>query len=317
MALRPWQLAVALGCVLGCAHDLDSLSAGGAAADDGDRPPPGDGDGDDAPPGGDGDVAPPGDGDGDDDDPPPGDGEGVVDLEPCLPCEELGPFADELGLSSCCRGDGRLECGVRFAGAAGCAPRMVPGVPDAACPGVGAAAMQLDGCCRPDGECGFDADLLGVGCIARTQAPEAAGGPYAAIACDYSCEQDGDCAGLVGEWSCVPTGDERGGLCLEHCQRDANCEGADRVCAVTRDPAGGPSVSLCIPPQGRGEPGGACEAANDCTHGVCVQTSSAGTPYCSQLCATRGDCPWDGGRCITSELPGADGSLQEFSICVM
>jgi len=73
-----------------------------------------------------------------------------------------------LTLGGCCMGD---VCGVQMDVpstvlpiAGGCQPRNQPGSYNPSCGSFSTPAGTLSGCCRPDGTCGVDLGIIGVGC---------------------------------------------------------------------------------------------------------------------------------------------------------
>jgi hypothetical protein len=80
------------------------------------------------------------------------------------------------GPMGCCVEDSK--CGVTQEGLFGsgfCAEQGQVGEPDTDCPDeqadiMGLVTVDLIGCCRSDGKCGINLDLIGVGCVERTEA---------------------------------------------------------------------------------------------------------------------------------------------------
>lgn len=78
-----------------------------------------------------------------------------------------------LTLPACCIGP---SCGVQMdivAGAVpvygGCQPPNQPGAIDSSCPSIASpVGGTIPGCCRSDGTCGIDLDVIGMGCSARS-----------------------------------------------------------------------------------------------------------------------------------------------------
>jgi hypothetical protein len=99
----------------------------------------------------------------------------------CGPCEDV--MREGYRFAGCCLADG--TCGVDASFAAewagnsdrtlgisgGCQPRDQLGVPDGACNSQQAGVDLLPGCCRPDGTCGVDLDILHLGCVQAVALP--------------------------------------------------------------------------------------------------------------------------------------------------
>jgi hypothetical protein len=320
-SLRPvagWGFALLLASSA-CTHDLDKLRSdrssglrdagpsGSGSGGSGGRSNVGDGGGGS---GGRGDAGTDAGGEG-------GSGGSEAPADTCEPCPELSSTATELELRSCCRGVGASECGFTFGASTLCLPGSVPGQADAACSGVTAGGMQLDGCCRPDGRCGLDATATGLGCVAREVISEHLGaGTAAAVACRYECETDAECNVVPGGFVCAedPAGDER--FCANECSRDRDCPTElEQVCAFANDFAMNRVLAICRPAVGGVEPGSVCEAAEDCVHGVCLAVTNR-EPYCTEFCRTHADCADDRPTCFESNIARPDGgTAQEFSIC--
>lgn len=65
-----------------------------------------------------------------------------------------------------------------------CAP---PPMPDPRCPMVSVLGMSMASCCAPNGMCGLDASLLGMGCVDYATASASTGGLIMTpppVACD-------------------------------------------------------------------------------------------------------------------------------------
>jgi DNA-binding beta-propeller fold protein YncE len=82
-------------------------------------------------------------------------------------CSQLDDTATFLGAGQCCTDKG--QCGAQFGGE--CQPRDQIGVADHACPTERVASVRADGCCRTDNRCGVDLSSIGMGCVAREDAP--------------------------------------------------------------------------------------------------------------------------------------------------
>jgi hypothetical protein len=295
-----------------CRHDLDKLRRGTEPGlrdnDDGGRGGSGSGSGS-----GGGDA--PRDGGG-------GDSGSDAAMPPvedaCEPCPELTAQAMQLGLRPCCRGLAAAECGLTFGGGNLCLPRDAPGQPDTECMAITTGGMRLPGCCRPDGRCGVMAGATELGCVVRDQALAGMGSESSApIACRYECETDDECNVLPGGFACAehPLDGER--FCADVCARDGDCsEELGHVCAFANDFAMDRVLAICRPSVGDVQPGETCATAEDCAHGVCVRVQG-GTPYCSQLCRTAGDCPAGQSTCAGSNIsrPSGTGDMLRFSIC--
>jgi DNA-binding beta-propeller fold protein YncE len=91
-------------------------------------------------------------------------------------CAPLGPTERFLGAGQCCTS--RNECGAFFAG--GCLARDQHGTRDSACPNERVGTISATGCCRTDGRCGLDLSRVGMGCVAREEAP---GSSFARVTC--------------------------------------------------------------------------------------------------------------------------------------
>lgn len=84
-------------------------------------------------------------------------------------CPPLGFAAGFVGVTECCTSTG--QCGGNLQG--NCIELDQPGEPSPDCPPVSIMGRQLDGCCRPDGQCGADdGGAIGFGC---TVVPGASG----------------------------------------------------------------------------------------------------------------------------------------------
>jgi DNA-binding beta-propeller fold protein YncE len=82
-------------------------------------------------------------------------------------CSQLGDTATFLGVGQCCTSKG--ECGAALGGQ--CEARDQHGSADRACASERVAGIRADGCCRTDNRCGVDLSTLGMGCVAREEAP--------------------------------------------------------------------------------------------------------------------------------------------------
>jgi DNA-binding beta-propeller fold protein YncE len=82
-------------------------------------------------------------------------------------CSQLDDTATFLGVGQCCTSNG--ECGAALGGQ--CQARDQHGTADRACASERVANIRADGCCRTDNRCGVDLSTLGMGCVAREEAP--------------------------------------------------------------------------------------------------------------------------------------------------
>lgn len=238
----------------------------------------------------------------------------------CGPCDELSGNAKTLGLRSCCRGPLGDECGLTIGDAMLCLPRMVPSQENAACTEVRVlGGMTLAGCCRPDGRCGVVAHGSGLGCVAREElGPVVSGTPPNSIPCDYSCEADEDCRGVLRGLVCAETPDHTARVCSVACQRDADCaRGQGLLCGLSADEAMGRVLAICRTPLGDLVPGDNCSRAEDCLHGICSQPKDGTPPFCSQLCRIDTDCKVGFRDCMPTDMDGKDAGMgQNFSVCL-
>ena len=238
----------------------------------------------------------------------------------CEPCDPPSEVAKTLGLRSCCRGVLRDECGLTFGEGTFCLPRMVPGQDNAACEGLRMGDRMLRGCCRPDGRCGVVAEGIGLGCIAREEvAPVLGPGATApaAVACEYSCEDDSECEGPFRGLQCAASLDQTRHYCAQTCGRDADCpRGSGTLCSLTGDSSMKRVQAICTEPVGDAEPGGTCTRTDDCAHNICGRL--AGEPnFCSQLCKGPSDCRAGYKSCEESNYGSAadGGMVQKFFVC--
>lgn len=106
-----------------------------------------------------------------------------------------------LTVQGCCVEGGDNVCGVM--GDMGCLEQSMPGELDEACPPVNVdvmgMAIELGGCCKPTGMCGFDFGVLGIGCLEREEAAMMTTMgmtlPDAGLIMSVSCGDSGDDAG--------------------------------------------------------------------------------------------------------------------------
>jgi hypothetical protein len=233
----------------------------------------------------------------------------------CEPCERLSAPATQLGLRSCCRGATNAECGLTFRDGTLCLPRAVAGQPDTECGSANSGDMKLEGCCRPDGRCGVAATVFGLGCVARDELPANLGGATQSKACTYECEVDADCNMGLSGLRCVENADRDGRYCAVECERNQDCKQLGHVCALTNDVGMDRVLAVCRPPVGSAAPGEFCSAATDCVNGVCLAIQGQ-TPYCSQLCRNKPDCPAGSAACFQSNIQSpVTQRPQPFSIC--
>jgi hypothetical protein len=102
----------------------------------------------------------------------------TLNLPPIMGFEITPELIADMGYApmGCCVDE--TKCGVTqemLFGGGFCAEQDQPGEPDTECPSESASVMglitiPLEGCCRPDTKCGVNLDLIGVGCVERTQA---------------------------------------------------------------------------------------------------------------------------------------------------
>ena len=235
----------------------------------------------------------------------------------CEPCDEPSDAAMELGLVSCCHGGRRDQCGLAVDDGETCFALDVVGEEDASCPPVGPMGARHDGCCRVDGRCGARFEMLGLGASSR-RLPDAIAPRADAIACEFACAEDVDCAGAPGVTTvCIPhrlQADDR--HCAIECQRDEDC--ADGlVCALSPDVAKDRLVAFCQEPDGDREPNEDCTAANQCVHGACLQLTGQATAQCSEFCESDMECPEDRPFCVGSSIgrPSGEGDPIDFDVC--
>ena len=67
-------------------------------------------------------------------------------------------------LPPCCPPDTANECGAIVVMAGSACFTATPGVADPRCPAVQVSPVSLPGCCRPNGMCGVDVSVIGLGC---------------------------------------------------------------------------------------------------------------------------------------------------------
>ena len=73
-----------------------------------------------------------------------------------------------LTLPACCPMGEMNACGGTVAQAGGACITATPGTPDSSCPAITGQAIPLPGCCRPNGLCGINFSILGLGCTDPT-----------------------------------------------------------------------------------------------------------------------------------------------------
>jgi hypothetical protein len=302
--------ACVLALVAGCTHDLKALRSKydtGGVRDSGAQSHLGDGGGSGPDAGTAGGGGSSGTG-----------GKGALSPSACEPCADLPDAGAGVQLRTCCRGTGNKECGLTFGQGNLCLPRMSPGQMNSVCPAVHQAGMMLDGCCKPDARCGLDATGLGLGCVAREEILLQLGAAKAdAVACQYDCATDADCASAPGGFVCTEDpadATHKHRICVNDCQRDQDCI-KGHVCALGRDVAMDRMIAFCQPPVGKAQPGAYCSGAQDCVNAVCL--TLAGMPgFCTELCANDPDCPAERANCFVSTIqtPSKTGK-QMFRIC--
>jgi len=103
-----------------------------------------------------------------------------------------------LMVQGCCTDNADNPCGVMAE--QGCVQQAQPGEPNDACPSVNVdvmgQAIELAGCCKPEGLCGFDFGVLGIGCMEREEAAMSnvmgMSLPDAGMIMSISCDAGGD-----------------------------------------------------------------------------------------------------------------------------
>lgn len=320
--------AAVLASGVGCTHDLDALRSGsegggGAGGEGGSGATGGGGGGTDAGAGGTGagtGGADAGGGSG---------GTSAALSNACEPCTMLPMFAQDLGLSRCCRGAGNEECGVSLDDGALCIAPMLEGRNDAMCPdAVGPMDTMLPGCCRPDGYCGLSLAAIDLGCIRRDQFPDSNLGGGEPIMCRFPCSGDSQCR-EVPDHICVEDQadpDPAPRFCAHDCDHDGDCEDG-LVCAITNNEAADRVDSYCQAPIGALGPGSVCDSPTDCRHGLCASLGgSAGANTCAELCGGPADCPADRPVCFPGKIlipskkdtppdQQTQDDFQQFGIC--
>jgi hypothetical protein len=235
--------------------------------------------------------------------------------DPCQPCTEPSAAAKAAGLSSCCWGLRKEKCGLTFGGTSDtCLPMAVPGQASDLCPSGRKGVLQLDGCCRPDAHCGFNATVFGLGCVTRSDVPASViGADIKAISCEYTCSTDDNCSGVTDHVCAESPGNASKRVCVHECQRDADCP-TDQVCALTNDVGMDRVLAFCQAPLTDVAPGQACASADDCAQGVCLMNKRV----CTQLCKSKTDCPTERPTCATAGIqrPSHTGDPIKFSICL-
>ena len=238
----------------------------------------------------------------------------------CEPCDDVPDAAAPFMLRSCCRGVSNRECGLTVGDGTLCLARMVPGQSDTACASVRQpSGTQLDGCCRPDGRCGLQADAFQLGCVARDEILPALGALRAEpVPCDYECTVDSDCAAAAGHFVCAedPKDDTRKHrICVNDCRHDLDCP-KDQVCAIANDLGMNRVLAFCQAPIGMGEPGDRCASPLDCAHGVCLRFPNNPNSLCSRFCTGGAECPAKLPACVEGYIDRPDGGPQQtFQTC--
>jgi hypothetical protein len=235
--------------------------------------------------------------------------------DPCQPCTDPSTAAKAVGLSTCCYGLRNEKCGLKFGGAAAlCLPLSTPGQANDVCPSGKKNGVSLDGCCRPDGHCGYMATLFGLGCVTRNDIPASViGSDVMPIACDFTCTTDAQCGVITNHVCAESPADASRRICEHSCQRDDDCP-KDQVCALTNDVGMDRVLAFCQAALTDVAPGQPCNSASDCAQGVCLMNKHV----CTQLCASASDCPAERPSCATAgiERPSHTGNPVKFSICL-
>lgn len=249
------------------------------------------------------------------------DGTGGSDVQqmsgdPCLmSCDDPSTEAMNAGLMDCCYGIRKDKCGLNFGKDKVCLPPAAPGRPDDTCPGARKGAMQFAGCCRPDARCGFQADALGLGCVARDDLPTTlVGAAITSMPCDFPCMGDAQCSVAGSTYKCGPNpiADGPAHICVQTCERDADCP-RDQVCALTNDKSENRVLAFCQAQLTDKAPGEVCSSADECAQGVCLMNATV----CTQLCKFQSDCPSERPICYKAPIERPDGGMaQEFGACV-
>jgi hypothetical protein len=94
-------------------------------------------------------------------------------------------------LDACCVDPSQGICGTSMGGAC-----MAPAASDPRCPAVNVGAFMLPSCCTVGGQCGIDASMFGMGCIAIADAGSMASGGFGLFPAPSACDRGSDDAGV-------------------------------------------------------------------------------------------------------------------------
>lgn len=194
----------------------------------------------------------------------------------CGPCPAINP---SLGTACCVDSN---TCGVQGTGTGICIDAFDPGPLDANCPAETLVGANAAGCCRTDGRCGVQGNILNLGCVAREDIPPAFGGPYPFQSCGGSIDRI-EC---LSNNECAPFGQVCGDL-------DYNT-----------------GAFHCVPLMGGGETGDQCfdpMASGECASGLCFPN----TLECTTACSSVFDC--DSALQVCAGFLAVNGT--QFSVC--
>lgn len=194
------------------------------------------------------------------------------------------------------------KCGYVVADLGGlCLPAAAPGESDDACNDLPNGADSLDGCCMPNGLCGFLDEKHGLGCVAA----EAVTDGSALQACGTSsCGEYCDIADALSCPMVDSDGDLRVWECAEECLSD-DCEVQMRAVLDNCQPG---DVGQC---QSAGDPVFKATTTGTCVSdifelAICLQGRAvAQAPDCAQYC-----------RVVTDVCTGSEMQYPDYSTCL-